>query len=542
MLRVSRTFWARVLVTITLAYLLPACSNDVSNVTQGTRDGVFHYGNGTEPQSLDPHVMTGVPEVNIAAALFEGLVTLNPYTLEVEPGVAESWTFSEDRKIITFRLNPKARWSNGDPVTAMDFVWSLQRSLDPALGNLNAEQLFPIKNAEAFSNGTLSDRNELGVRALSTHAFELTLEQPTPYILSLLASYVAYPVHRATIEKFGKASDRFTRWTRVENIVSNGPFTLREWKLNRRVTVDKSDTYWNAHKVKLNSIVFHPIDSAVTEERMFRAGQLHYTQEVPLGKIPVYQAMEDGPYVNAPYLGTYYYMFNTLQAPMDDVRVRRALAMAIDRETLVNTVLKNVFLASYSFTPPGIPGYQPPRLFNYDPSQARELLAQAGYANGKGWPGLEVTYNTSKSHQKIAIALQQMWKKELNIDVTIVNLEWKVYLDLLSQMDYQMARAAWIGSYLDPRTFLGIFIKDGGNNRTGFSSPRFDDLVFRQAPETRTLEARLAVFHEAESILLEQMPIIPLFSYTSNHLIHKSVKGLPSNLMEIQNFKYVWLE
>ena len=540
--RVVPMFCVRVLLTIAVAGLLPACSGDKSNVTRGNRDGVFHYGNGTEPQSLDPHVLTGIPETNIAGALFEGLVTINPYTLEAEPGVAESWTFNDDQKIITFRLNPRARWSNGDPVTARDFVWSFHRSLDPAMGNLNAEQLFPIKNAEAFASGIISDRKKLGARALGPHVFELTLEQPTPYILALLATYVAYPVHQRTVEKFGLASDRFTRWTRVENIVSNGPFTLKEWKLNRRVTVEKSQTYWNAHNVKLNGIVFHPIESSVTEERMFRAGQLHYTQGVPLGKVPVYKAMENSPYVNAPYLGTYYYMFNTLQAPMDDVKVRRALAMSIDRETLVDTMLQNVFLPSYSLTPTGIPGYQVPRVFNYDPGRARALLAQAGYPNGRNWPGLEVTYNTSKNHQKIAIAIQQMWKKELNINVTIVNLEWKVYLDLLSQMNFQMARAAWIGSYLDPRAFLGIFIKDGGNNGTGFASPRFDDLVFKQAPATRTREARLAVMQKAESILLEQMPIIPLFSYTSNHLIHTSVKGLPPNLLDAVNLRYVWLE
>ena len=502
----------------------------------------MHFGNGTEPQSLDPHVMTGVPEVTIARALFEGLVTINPHTLEPEPGVAQSWTLSEDQRLITFQINPDARWSNGDPVTAQDFVWSWQRVLNPKFASLNAETLFPIKNAEAIATGVITDPSVLGAKALDALTLEVTLNEPTPYFLTLLGTYTTYPVHRQTIEKFGAASDHYTRWTRVENIVSNGAFKLKKWQLNRHIVVEKSELYWDADRVRLNGIVFHPIDNTVTEERMFRAQQLHYTAEVPLDKIPLYEAMEPSPLRRAPYLGTYYFQLNTTREPINDIRVRRALAMAIDRQTLVDTVLQNIYLPNYNFTPVGLQGYQNAKLFEYDPDTARRLMAEAGYADGENWPGLELTYNTSKQHRKIAIAVQQMWKKTLNIDVTLANLEWKVYLDKTQQMDYQMARAAWVGSYLDPGTFLRLFIADGGNNGTGFASAEFDDLVFQQAAKTRTREQRYAVFAKAESLLIEQMPIIPLFSYTSNHLVQPSVKGLGSNILDNVNFNYVWLE
>ncbi|MEH6582635.1 MAG: peptide ABC transporter substrate-binding protein [Halioglobus sp.] len=522
--------------------LIVACSGGESRVTQGNREGILHYSNSTEPQGLDPHVVTGVPENHIIRALFEGLAVKNPYTLEPEPGVAERWDFSDDGRVITFHIREDARWSNGDPVTAEDYVWSWRRALNPAMGNQNAYMLFPVKNAEAFSTGKLDDPEQLGVKALDARTLEVTLNEPTPYFLQLMDHYSSFAVHRATIEKFGKATDRFTRWTRAENIVGNGAFRLKDWQLNRRITIEKSDTYWDADTVKLNGVVYYPVENIVSEERMFRVGQLHFTQEVPLDKIEGYKAMENSPFVQAPYLGTYYYLLNIHQAPVDDPRVRHALAMAIDRDTLVSTVLKGAYVAAYAITPPGTLGYQPPKVFDYDVAGARKLLAEAGYPDGKGWPGIEIKYNTSENHRKIAVALQQMWKDNLNIDVTISNQEWKVYLDSVDQMDFQVARRGWIGDYVDPNNFLDLFLGAGGNNNTGFANARFDDMILNQAPKAATKEQRFAIFHEAEKLMMEQMPIIPIYTYTSKHLIHPSVKGLPSNLMDSLNLKYVWLE
>jgi oligopeptide transport system substrate-binding protein len=525
-----------------LFLILTGCTGGETNVSSGNRHGILHLGNGSEPQGLDPHVVTGVPESKLIAALFEGLAVKNPYTLEPEAGVAQSWEFSEDGRIITFYINPAARWSNGDSMTAHDFVWSWRRALNPLMGNAYAYMLFPVKNAEAYATGKLNDPSELGVKALDDLTLQVTLTEPTPYFIQLMDHYSTFPVHRPTLEKFGKATDRFTKWTRAENIVSNGPFSLTEWKLNRRIAMKKSETYWDADKVSLQGIVFYPTENLVSEERMYRAGQLHFTQEVPLEKIPVYEAMPNTPYVQAPYLGTYYYLMNTNAPPLDDLRVRRALSMTVDRDKLAATVMQKSVYPAYSITPPGTLGYQPPKLFSYDIEKAKQLLADAGYPNGEGWPGLEIIYNTSESHRKVAVAIQQMWKSALNIDITIANQEWKVYLDSLTQMNFTMARRGWIGDYVDPNNFLDLFLTGGGNNLTGYSDPRYDELISKIAPAAKTKEERFARFYEAETMLMEQMPIIPIYTYTSKHLVHPSVQGLPPNLMDSINFKYVSLE
>ena len=530
------------LLGVLLALFLQAgCSGGETNVEAGNRDGVLHLGNATEPQTLDPHVMSGSPEARIAGALFEGLLTRNPYTLELEPGVAQRWTLSDDRRIITLYLNPRARWSNGDPVTATDFEWSFQRALNPALGNQMAYTFFPIVNAQEYFSGELSDPQAMGIRALDEHTLQLTLRHPTPFFLQLLSSYTTYPVHRPTLEAHGKVTDRYTPWTRVENIVSNGPFTLHEWKLQKRLVVVRNEHYWNAGQVELNAAVFHPVDNQITEEKMFRAGQLHYTNDVPVNKIAAYRTLDESPYRQAPLLGTYYYLFNTRVPPVDDVRVRQALARAIDRETVVSSILQGSEVTSFSLTPPGIPHYRPPAMRGYDPEAARRLLAEAGYPGGRGWPGLELTYNTQENHRRVAVAIQRMWKEVLNIDVTLANQEWKVLLDTLNEMDFQVARMGWIGGYLDPNTFLVRFITDGGTNRTGFSNARYDEIMTQLAPTAGSPEARLKLLYEAESILMEQAPIIPIYTYNSKHLVHPSVEGLPSNALDTINLRYVRL-
>lgn len=487
-------------------------------------------------------MVTGVPENHIIRALFEGLAVKNPYTLEPEPGVAESWDISEDGRTVTFHINPEAKWSNGDPMTARDYVWSWKRLLSPAMGAEYNYMLFPVKNAKAFATGQITDFGEVGVKALDDLTLQVTLTERTPYFIQLMDHYSTFAVHRPTLEKFGKATDRFTPWTRVENMVSNGAFQLKDWALNRRIEVEKSATYWDRDKVRLNGVVYYPTENVVSEERMFRVGQLHYTQSVPLGKIPLYREMENSPYVQAPYLGTYYFLLNTTRPPLDDVRVRQALSMAVDRDKLNKTVLQDTVVSAYSITPPDTLGYYPPRLFSYDVQRARELLAAAGYPDGEGWPGLELTYNTSEDHRKIAVALQQMWKEALNIEITLTNQEWKVYLDSVTQMNFQMARRGWIGDYVDPNNFLDLFLSGGGNNNTGFANPRYDDMILHKAPQARTTEERFAIFEAAETLLMEQMPIIPIYTYTSKHLIHPSVNGLPSNLMDSLNLKYVWLD
>ena len=524
-----------------LVVLLTACGSSESNVESGNRDGYLHYGNGAEPQGLDPQVVTGVPENHIVRALFEGLAVKNPKTLEPEPGVAERWEISEDGTVYTFYINPEAKWSNGEAMTASDYVWSWNRALHPDTGSLYAYMLYPIKNSEAYSKREITDFNEVGVKALDDQTLQVTLNAPTPYFLQLMDHYSSFAVHPETLLKYGKMTDRFTPWTRVGSIVSNGPFTLEEWSLNRRIIIKKSEHYWDRDNVALNGVYFYPTENVVSEERMFRAEQLHYTAVVPLDKIPDYRTRENSPYVQSPYLGTYYYLVNTDRPPVDNVLVRQALSYALDRDKLTRTVLQDTAIAAYSITPPDTLGYNPPKLFSYDPSKARDLLAAAGYPNGEGWPGLEIIYNTQEAHRKIAVAVQQMWKKELNIDITIANQEWKVYLNSVSQREFQVARRGWIGDYVDPNNFLDLFITDGGNNNTGYANDIYDEIILERAPKAKTREARYSLFTEAETMMMNDMPIIPIYTYTSKHLIHPSVEGIYPNLMDSLNLKYVTL-
>ncbi len=530
-----------VLLTLIISALLSACGTGESNVTQGNREGILHYGNGAEPQGLDPHVVTGVPENHLIRALFEGLAVKNPITLEPEPGVAERWTFNDDRSVITFYLNPNAKWSNGEQVTADDFVWSWNRALHPETGNLYAYMLYPVKNAEAYAKGEVSEFSEVGVKALDETTLRVTLNAPTPYFIQLMDHYSTFAVHPETLLKFGKMTDRFTPWTRVGNIVSNGAFVLEDWALNRHIKMIKNQEYWDKDNVSLNGVVFYPTENEVSEERMFRVEQLHRTEGVPLDKVPVYRAIPESPYMQDPYLGTYYYLVNIDRPPVDDVRVRQALSMSLDREQLARTVMQEVVIPAYSITPPGTLGYQPPKLFDFDPEKARQLLAEAGYPNGEGWPGLDIIYNTNEAHRKIAVAVQQMWKKYLNVDITISNQEWKVYLNAVSQRDFQVARRGWIGDYVDPNNFLDLFITDGGNNNTGFANDYYDEMILQLAPRAPTEEERFAIFHEAETLLMQQMPIIPIYTYATRHLVHPSVEGMSANLMDSLNLKYVKL-
>lgn len=524
--------------------ILTACGggSNLSRVEQGTIDGVLHYGNGTNIQTTDPHIATGLPEHHVISSIFEGLTTKNPYTLEPEPGVAERWDISDDGLTYTFYLRENALWSNGDLITAEDFRWSWERALTPELAAQNSYMLYPILNAEAFNTGEISDFNQVGIKVISDLVLEVQLRAPTPFFLQLLDHYITFPVHRETVESFGLYTDNLSRWSREGNIVSNGPFELTEWQVNSHVRVEKRENYWDADTVKLNAIVFYPTENLITEERMFRDGLLHRTEEVPLDKVPVYLAEDPDTIVIAPYLSSYFYLINTTKAPFNDLKVRRALSMAVDRDLLNETVLENIMQPAYFLTPPGTIGYEPPVTFGYDPEQARALLAEAGYPNGEGFPSFEILYNTQENHRKIAIAIQEMWRDELNINVSIVNQEWQVYLESIDNMNYDVARRGWVGDYVDPNTYLDMYITGGGNNNVGFSNARYDEIVINEAPLKLDNQERFALYREAETILMEEMPIIPIYIYQTKNLKSPDMKGAPSNIMDHYNWKYIYLE
>lgn len=530
-----------VINVLVVALFVVACSSDRKTpVELGNEQQILHVGNGFEIADVDPHITTGQPESRVQTAIFEGLVAKDPKSLEVVPGVAEHWEISDDATVYTFHLRKNAKWSNGDELTAEDFVWSWERALMPGLGNQYAYSLFIIKNAEAFHKGELKDFSQVGVQALDKHTLRVELNSVTPYFLQLLDHHSTYPVHRSTIEKFGAMDERGTQWSRPENFVGNGPFTLKSWVPNQVLTVVKNLHYWDADVVRLQEIHFYPVEQATTEERMFRAGQLHITKEVPIEKREIYRRESPDILRNSLYYGTYFYRFNTTLAPLNDMRVRQALSYSIDRVQITEKVTKGGQQPAYNLTPASST-YTPRAKLPYDPERARALLTEAGFPNGKGFPALTILYNTSEDHKKIALVVQQMWKRELNVDITLKNQDWKVFLDNQRNMNYEIARASWVGDYYDPNTFLDMFVTNGGNNETGWSNKRYDELI-RLASNTIAPADRYRYFDEAEAILVEELPILPIYTYASNELVAPSVKQWYSNVMDFWSYKNVYLE
>ena len=512
------------------------CSGGKSANALNGDNHMLRIGNGAEPQQLDPHTTTGVPEHRIASTLFEGLASIDPSDLRPVPAVAERWAVSDDGLVYSFTIRDAAAWSNGDPVTAEDFVYSWQRILSPGLASEYAYMLYCIKNAKAFNEGALTDFTQVGAKALDARTLEVTLERPTPYFLSMQVHNAWYPIHRATIERFGRIDERATKWTQPGNLVGNGPFMLERWDPSELIRVVKNSRYWDSDNVRLAAVEFRPIDDQLTEERSFRTGELHATESVPLSKIDVYKRDNPGVLHIDPYLGTYVYRFNVTRPPFDNVLVRRAFAMAIDREKLVSHVLKGGQLPAPHFTPPNTAGYTCAASIPYDPAAGRDLLARAGYPGGAGLPPVELLYNTSENHKLIAEAVQQMWKADLNVQVSLVNQDWKVYLDSMNALDYQIARSGWIADYVDPNNFLECFLSGNGNNRTGYGSDAYDALI-EKAGRTLDPQARFAVFQEAERLLLDDCPLAPVYFYTRIYLKSPDVVGWQPNILGFIPFK-----
>ena len=528
-------------LAVNVVVFLTSCHRAETDVEIGNRLQILHKGNGQEVQDLDPQIVNSVSSLNIISALLEGLVAEDPYDLHPIPGVAESWEVSADEKIYTFHLRHNAKWSNSEPVVAQNFVDSYRRILSPALASPVAYMLYPVANAEAFNKGKIDNFDQVGFRVLDNWTLQITLTNPTPYFLSLLNHYSWFPVPISTIQKYGPVLERGSRWTKPGRYVGNGPFTLQEWRLNDRVRVKRSATYWDAQNVRLNEIVFHTIDSNDIEERAFRSGQLHVTDSMPINRIDRYRREHPEFLRIDPYLGTYFYRVNVTRPPLNNRLVRRALAMAIDRQSIVDRVTRGAQLPASCFTPPNTAGYTCESSIPYDVDLARRTLVQAGYPNGRGLPPIEILFNTSENHKLIAEAVQQMWRQNLNVAATLVNQEEKVYFDSRRQMNYQVIRSTWIGDYVDPNSFLDLWVTNGANNQTGWSNTDYHRLI-GEASQTGDQAVRYAAFQKAEAILLEDAPILPVYFYTHAFLIRPSVKGWYPTILDHHPYKYVWLE
>jgi len=517
------------------------CPRRETPVERGIREQVFHRGLGADPSELDPHVISGLPDINVASALFEGLVAEDPEDLHPVPGVAERWDVSPDGLVYTFHLRANARWSNGEIVTAQDFANSFQRVLTPSLGADYATMLYLLVNAEAYHKAAITDFSQVGVQVPDARTLRLTLNHPAPYFISLLSHPVWFPIHLATLEKWGSPYQRGSKWTQAGSLVGNGPFVLKEWKRGEIIVVEKSPNYWDAAVVRLKAIHFHPASDVDSEERAFRARQLHVTEALPVSKVDGYKRNQADVLQIGAFLDTYFYRLNITRPGLSNLKVRQALSAAIDRPTLVEKIVRGGQQPAHSLTPPGINGYAPPDAIQSNFDEARRLLAEAGYPGGQGLPPLEIMINSSGNHRVIAEAVQEMWRRELGVEVRINNMEQATLLANRRALEYQILRSDWAADYLDPKTFLDVFRSDSSNNHTGWKNSTYDSLLF-EADRTADPADRHSLMQRAESILLVDAPIIPIFYYTSVRLVHPSVRGWHSTLLDHHPYKQIWLD
>jgi oligopeptide transport system substrate-binding protein len=512
------------------------------NLREANQNKILLITVGSEPRTLDPQQAQGVTEHHIVMALLEGLVAPSmDDQAKVVPGMAERWEHNDDASVWTFHIGADRKWSNGDAVTAQDFVFSFKRMLTPAFGAEYAEEMFVLKGAEDYYDGKITDFDQVGVKAVDDRTLRLELVGPTPYLLTLLEHDAFTPVNPRTILKFGNIDTRDSKWTRRENYVGNGPFVMKSWHPNDVIEVVRNPLYWDAANVKLNGINFYSIENVDTQERAFQAGQLHKTDQVPSDKMPYYRREHPELLRIDPYEGVYFYRVNVDRKPLDNQKVRLALNLSIDRDAIVKNILRQGQKPATGYTPPGMGDYQPLNKISYDPVRARQLLAEAGYPDGKGFPTFTIHFNTYEMHRTIAEAIQQMWKENLNINVTLENQEWKVYLDTQNHKNYDISRSAWIGDYMDPVTFLSMWTTGNGNNNTNWGNPKFDALI-EEAARTGDPAKRLGILHDAEELLLTDLPIILVYWYTNPYLLQPSVENWYPLALGNHNYKFIDLK
>lgn len=484
--------------------------------------------NGREPDSVDPALILGQADGRVSQTIFEGLTRYNPRDATAEPGLAERWEISPDEKTYTFHIRANAKWSNGDPITAHDFVYSWLRVLDPETGSDYSSNLYFIRGAEDFNNGKTKDAATVGVRALDDRTLRVELVNPTPFFLELCAYAVQAAVHRGAIEKLGD------RWLTSENVPCSGAYRLDYWRLNDRIRVRKNTNYWDAANTQLDVVDFLPVSLASTALNLYDTGEADVIWDkdlVPAEILDVLKQRSD--FRSSPLLASYFYRCNVTRKPFDDVRVRKAFGMVVDRKRLVEKITRGGENPATFLVPLGLSNYVSPEGLPFNPEAARKLLAEAGFPNGQGFPRIEYTFRGARDDEKIAVELKDMWKRELNVDVSLRGVEHKVWLRLQRDLDYDLIRSSWVGDYSDPNTFLDLFMSNNANNRTGWKNQAYDDLL-RRANSLSDIQQRARLLHQAEKMLVaDEAPIVPLYIYNGfSFWDPKKISGIYSNIRD----------
>jgi oligopeptide transport system substrate-binding protein len=600
----------------------------------------FTFVNESEVKSVDPALITGQPEGRVAYCLFEGLVRKHPKTLEPLPAVAERWEISDDKRVYTFYLRENAKWSDGSPVSARDFLYSWQRLLDPRTAAEYAFQAWSIKNAHNYSRGgsgieagdaveielnlplggvntkrgeiirgelvridqrseddrdfvvridgqdvsdnaespspeyggggfgtdsqevvfrptddataareappegtrwcrqVLLDFREVGVNVIDDATFQITLDSPTHYFLGLLAFYPFFPVNQECVETYGTPG-----WTKAEHIVTNGPYRVEFRRIRDRIRMVKNEHHWDRDNIRLGVVDALAVESLTTALNLFLTGEADWIGDAPPTAIREMMKAESprNDLNPAPFLGSYFYYVQTNRPPLDDLRVRKALSMAMDRAEICSKLMPSGDPPSYSIVPPGIPGYEQQFTDRGSPDEARRLLAEAGYPEGRGFPRMEIVTNTQESHMQIAELVRKQWQRELGITARTRNEEWGAYHSSLRQGKYDLARRGWIADYADPNTFLDLFLSHSEQNSTGWSNAEFDRLIERAANELDA-DKRYRMLEQAEAILLKELPMIPIYSYVSKNLVKPYVRGFYNNMCDEHFVRDMWID
>jgi oligopeptide transport system substrate-binding protein len=530
----------RVALLACAAAALGGCSRRESLVEAGARDGILHFGNKDEPSDLDPNINNALSTGIILGALFQGLDTYAGDGRTLLPGVAESWDVSPDGLRYTFHLRAGAKWSNGEPLTSKDFLDSFMRILDPQVACENAGYLFPVRGAQDFLEGRSKDPSSVGLSAPDPRTFVILLNHPAPYLLALLARDPFYPVYMPSLDSNGGRHQRGGPWERAGALVGNGPFVLREWKPNAYVSVVRNPLFWDAAHIRLREVRFYPTDDEDAEERAFRSGQLHVTARVPKSKVPVYEAAGVETLHLLPLLRTNYLTFNVTRAPFTDARARRAFSLAIDRERLIHAALDRLGTVAASLVRPGTGGYLPPRLFAFDPSEARRLLAEVGFPDGRGLPPIEFTLNGNFGVTlDVAQVIEAMWEQNLGVRVSVAPQEFKVYLSTLRDKQFQVLLDSW--AYIpDAHDMLELAATGDPNNDTGCSDAGYDAAI-AASESTPDPAARWEAFTKAEQINAREVFYAPLYFSNQGILVHPTVRGWRDNGLDVVDWRELYL-
>lgn len=527
---------------VLIAAVFSGCNKkeEQTNATKPTVDQYLVYNMQTEPDSIDPARSTSVGAGEIEIQVFEGLTRIKENNAP-GPGVAEKWDISSDGLKYTFHLRKDAKWSDGQKVTAKDFDYAWKRVLDPVIGSEYANQLFYVKNAKEYFEGK-AKIEDVGIKIIDDYTLEVTLHSPCSYFLELCAFHTLNPVRKDVIDKNPDAW-----YTDPATYIGNGPFKMTKWVHNDSFEFVKNENYWDAKNIKLTKMKWVMINDEQASLAAWEGGAIDVAQIFPGSEAP--RLMQEGKLAITPRLGTYFIRFNVTKKPFDDVRVRKAFTLALNRQQIIDAALKTGEKPGLAFVPPGIADADTSKEFrtvggDYVPNQdletAKKLLAEAGYPDGKGFPEITYLYNTQDTHRVIAEAVQDMWKQNLGIDVKLTNQEFKVYLDSQDKLNYDFSRSGWIGDYMDPMTFLDMFVTNDGNNDTGWGNAQYDELI-KKAKSEADQTKRMQYMHDAEKILMDEMAVGPIYFYVNKNLIKSKVKGIHVSLLGTLNFDHAYI-